>query len=140
MPYTIIIDNDLGCCFTRWTGGGPELLDEVPAFYRELTARTDLAPGLNWFHDVRDSDLNVSTEATKLLVSYLGKGSTRPGEKRRIVFLAASDLNFGMIRMFGLLSELPGVDINVTHERTRAMEWLGLPADFDDPFEDDRRP
>jgi hypothetical protein len=48
----------------------------------------------------------------------------------RWAVLVASDLGYGMARMWGLLTESSGVEIHPFRSAGEAVEWLGLAADY----------
>ena len=135
MAYSLMFDDALGCCFAKWSSDCAGLLTDVRAFYREVSEHPKLRPDLKWLHDVREADFDVTTEEVRSLVSLLGEAGSRPGPERRLAYLVSSDLNFGMVRMFEVLSEQSGVQIHVFRELVQAKAWLGLPATPDDPFD-----
>ena len=135
MPYSLKFDDALGCCFTKWSVGGAELLADVRAFYREVGEHPRLRSARIWFHDVREVDLKVPTDEVRALTSLLGTGGAHQGQERRLAFLVSSSINFGIVRIFQALGDRPGIKVHVTQELVEAKKWLGLPATTDDPFD-----
>ena len=58
MPYSLTIDETLGCAFIKWTGIFS--LDEAQAFYRDQANQAGFRRCLKRFHDVREVDFAVT--------------------------------------------------------------------------------
>ena len=81
-------------------------------------------PGLKILTDICDADLK---EANYDSVSFLEKKLDEFLDKYLPVkkaIVAESDLEFGIARMYGLMSEKDGFEVNVFRKKSEALEWL----------------
>ena len=133
MPYILKSDDALGCIFIRWSGTFS--YEEGAAHYREIAGYESFQQGSHLFHDIRLVDVNVpAVEVRKVATAASPK--VDPNIVRKVAILTSSRLGFGMMRMLASMRERPGLALNVFRDLEEANAWLGLPADFGDPFED----
>lgn len=132
MPYSLEIDESLGCIFARWHGR--LTARDITAFYGDVEAHPDFRPGLKRFHDLRQADLDLD-QAELRSVAEVGKlGDERHGQ-RQVAFLVGSETSFGVARMLMSMREPCNLNQNVFREFERATAWLKLPAELDDPLD-----
>ncbi len=129
--YEIIrVDPEVTCYFVRWS--------EIPTeqtyrrFLEDLKAHPDIVAGYHSMNDMRSVDMNVTSGTLRGLVETRTQVSGI-GEGRRAL-LVASDLGFGMMRMYAMLTEkIPG-QFRAFRNAREAASWLGLPEDYPLPF------
>lgn len=133
MAHIIRSDDALGCIFVKWRGAFS--YEEGAAYCREIQRHPAYHRAARLLHDARCLDAAVSADEVRNL-AFSGHEDAGAGDVRRIALLASSDLTFGMMRMFAAMRERPGLALHVFRDLRKAAEWLGLPADFGDPFAD----
>ena len=133
MPHLMIVADEHECLFVKWSGA---LSLEGRRDYAEaLEALTPAEAAYRRFHDVRDAVLDVPTEDVAAAARYPGKASEAPVVRVPSAILVASELGYGMMRMFETLYAVPGLDIKVFRDLDEAKQWLGLEIPGD-PFAD----
>lgn len=99
--------------------------EELITAYRELLAKPDYEPTANDLVDLRGVErLDVSSEALQHLIS-LYSPVDQLGHHTRLAIIAASDVTFGMSRMYEMLrgDEAPE-EIHVFRSYDDAVLWL----------------
>jgi hypothetical protein len=133
MPYALQIDEDHRCVFIKWRGVFS--VAEIQAFRNETAGNTSFRRCSRRFHDLRDVDLNVPTSEVQRIANV-----ATPPDARQIAYigaiLVASDVDFGIMRMFVTLYKSPIRVLNVFRVHDEAKAWLGLPQDHPDIFRD----
>ena len=91
------------------------------------TKDPEFQPGMNVVADLTTADLDLRTEEARRLAIAT---STAPTMKYgRVAVVASGTLQFGIARMFGMLSENFDIfaEYNVFSDFLKARTWLGLP-------------
>jgi hypothetical protein len=126
MPADFFIDPKLGMVYSKATGifGHIEALDHMT----RLKRHPDFRPEFNQLFDFRPitkvelSNADVKDFASRTIFSADSKRA----------FVVASDLQFGLSRMFGTYREIAGEQgIMIFREMTEALSWLSLSAEPD---------
>ncbi len=95
------------------------------------TKDPEFQPGMSVVSDLTTADLDLKhVEARKLAIAT----STVPTMKYgRVAVVAPGTLQFGLARMFGMLSENSDIfaEYNVFSDFSKARTWLGLPKDVE---------
>src|SRR5688572_19219801 len=101
--------------------------DDIHRHYDRLRADPDFSPEYRQLADLRDVE---RVEADSASVQREARRRTfSPSAKRAFVVQEAHV--YGMIRMFGTISETSGSSIEIFSTLREALESLDLPADFD---------
>ena len=127
MPHKISFDETVGCYFVEWTG----TIDvaEIGTYYKELSNQPWLRPNMKALHDFRKAVLNLSHDDIYNTVNYYRETLSSIGDSRRSI-LVASDVTFGLSRIFAALADhLPG-DFLVSQDVENSKNWLSLPLDY----------
>ena len=133
MPFSLKIDENLDCAFVKWSGGFSH--DDSRIFHRETADNARYRQCSKRLHDVRHVNFDVPTsEVDSAARTWAPEGAQQIECKSAI--LASSSLSFGVMRMFSAMYERPGMTLNVIRDLEEAKEWLGIPADIGDPFEE----
>ena len=126
MPADFIIDKQHAVVVSRGTGifTYAEFLDHMAG----LRADPRFRPEFNQLVDCRAITL---LDFTSEQVKDLAKRSIFSGRSRR-AFVASSDLQFGLSRMFATYRKISGaLEFEVFRDMREALAWLNLPPDFD---------
>ncbi|MEO8353280.1 MAG: hypothetical protein ABI680_16245 [Chthoniobacteraceae bacterium] len=126
MPADFHIDTERGIVFTKVTGvfGTAEVLDHMD----RLTKHPGFRPEFNQLIDFREiSRVVLSNEE----IRGLARRTIFSSHSHR-AYVVASDLQYGLCRMFATYRELSGEDgIQIFREMSEALEWLSIPAEPD---------
>lgn len=121
MPITHHIDLEAGIIFVERSGTIASQ-DEQQALKRRL-ADPAYRPGLGLLVDCTGMDPADSTE----VVRYLADQTARMAATLRcgpLAVLVATDIQYGMARMYQLMTEPQHPDTLVFRDREQALEWL----------------
>ena|ERR1039458_104088 len=126
MPVDFLIDTKFGLIYIKATGvfNRADALD----YRARLLRHPDFRPELNLLANF--------CEVTKMALSNadvkdLTRFTVLSAESKR-VFVVASDLQFGLSRMFGTYREIVGDQaLMVFRTMAEALSWLSLPAEPD---------
>ena len=92
------------------------LFDEMKQF--------QITPGLKIFTDITDADLkDANYNSISTLEKKLDEFLDKYLPIRKAIFVD-SNLEFGIARMYEMLSEKEGFDVRVFRSKTKALEWL----------------
>ena len=96
----------------------------VNDFVRFLSATGNM-PGY-WSHDKYLWDMRHVTEfpSTSEIRIYANVARSEPTLSGRIAIVVDQDVHFGLVRMFEMLSEQPGVERRVFRDYDQAQTWL----------------
>jgi hypothetical protein len=126
MPADFYIDAPKGMVYSKATGvfSRVEALDHGGRLLRH----PDFRPEFNQLYDFRDiTKMVLSAEEVRSLSSY-----TVFSAHSKRAFVVASDLQFGLSRMFKAYREMGGEhEIMIFREMTKALSWLSLSAEPD---------
>ncbi len=124
MPADFFIDTKLGMVYSKATGlfSRVEVLDHMT----RLVCHPDFRPEFNQLLDFREiTKLELSNAEVK---EFASRTIFSAHSKR--AFVVASDLQFGLSRMFKTYREIEGEQgIMVFREMPEALSWLSLPAE-----------
>lgn len=118
------VDHELACIACRW---GPTLgYQDASAYYRRFAQLPEYRTCIRLIHDFRNTVLTHRRD--EILAE-----ARRPRVPRdidtpiRVVFLASSDLTFGLSRTIASLRETETVLFRVFRSYDEAAGWLNLP-------------
>ncbi len=132
------IDEEHGCAFLRY-----RTASEVHDTLLRLTVDPSLVPSRHRIHDLRGIRRQVGTEevldlARSAVTLWRDAREIREG---RVALLVLDDLAFGLARMFESYADsmveglgVPSPKLKIVRSFPGAAEWIGLPADYRDPF------
>ncbi|HXA14507.1 MAG TPA: hypothetical protein VNW23_05215 [Opitutaceae bacterium] len=123
MPADFHIDTQHGVVYAKATGVFSHA--EVLAYRARLLSHPDFRPGLNELADYREVAKMALSSAE---VEELARDTIYSAHSKR-AFVVASDLQFGLSRMFGAYRKIAGdQEIMVFRTMAEALSWLPLPA------------
>jgi hypothetical protein len=125
------IDSDLGCIFVKRAGRYAH--DEWMNVTREINSDTRVQRGMNSIYDLREAEGSPTTEQIRQRVQQFNELDSALGP-RKVAIVAPGPGDFGMSRMYGILRGDSVATIEVFKIFQEAKDWIGLPADFEDPF------
>ena len=129
--YTI--DREHGCIFEKWSG--VVTAHDIIAFNRKLAQDPDYRLGLNRLVDMRGARLEaLSNEIDEMATEAIEKRDASEGHRKGAI-LVGDDLEYGLVRMLGAMSDLTRSEVRPFRRIDEALAWLGLPETLDDPFE-----
>ncbi|MDA1099942.1 MAG: hypothetical protein O2967_13255 [Proteobacteria bacterium] len=99
------------------------------AFHEEFLAHPAFRANLDRLYDFRAAELDFQSDEIRTIYQIL-QGNDAVHGYRKVVFLVAEDIQFGMLRMFSSIADPLHADFAVMRDRTEANIWLGLPSDF----------
>ncbi len=132
MAHIIKFEPKLGCVFVRFSG--LVALRELEMARAELEAMPGFRPGLDRLWDQRDCRIELSTEEVRWLADAWRAAEAVHG-RRRVAYLVEDPVAWGLNRMFEALRDSTAASFGLFRSFPEARDWLGLPADFADPFE-----
>jgi hypothetical protein len=103
--------------------------DHARAFLAAVLVHPDYEPGFNFLGDRREVMQEPDSSYVRAVSLEVLARQAVLGPCRWAV-LVASDVSYGMARMWGLLTQSSGVDIRPFRTQDEAMRWLGLPTDY----------
>lgn len=106
--------------------------DHARAFFAEVLIHPDYEPGFNFLGDRREITQEPDSAYVRIVSLEVLARQAVLGPCRWAV-LVASDVSYGMARMWGLLTQSSGVAIKPFRTMNAAAEWLGLPARYSPP-------
>jgi hypothetical protein len=126
MPADFYIDRDQRMVFSKGLGvcGYADMAGHMEGLLQE----PDFDPEFNQLLDAREI---TKLELTHAEIRELAKRTIFSPLSRRAI-VVASDVHFGLGRMFGTYREIKGeTGIQVFREMAQALKWLALPAPGD---------
>ena len=99
------------------------------ARYQDLMERilndSRFVPSMHMFWDFTESTLiDLSNDDFASIKSYIQKNVKRRGSGYRAVFLVSKEVDFGLSRMYQMISEDLPVEFEVFKNREEAMDWI----------------
>jgi hypothetical protein len=107
--------------------------DQARAFIAGILVHPDYEPGFNFLGDRREVEWEPDS-AHVVAVALEVEARKAWLAPCRWAVLVSSDVGYGMARMWGLLTIGTGVSIRPFRMVEKAVEWLGLPADYSPPL------
>lgn len=121
MPISYHIDPALGVAFKRVTGRlTPE---ELLAHLHDFTADSAFRPGLHAFVDCRETDVGSSSDDVRRMASDVRANGRELGTGRCAI-LVASDVQFGMVRVFEAFVGDTSMEFRTFRAVDEARQWL----------------
>jgi hypothetical protein len=103
------------------TGSGPLGLDEAKAGARIVWNNPEwIGKPLVW--DFRDAELTVSAAEVRELAKFILASQPAPPPPK-VAFVTARHVDFGMVRMYGVLREHAATEVQVFREYEAALTW-----------------
>jgi len=112
-----------------YTVEGVTTADQARAFLAAVLTHPDYEPGFDFLGDRREVDEEPDTAYVRVVSFEVMSRKASLGPCRWAV-LVSSELGYGMVRMWGLMTEASGVEIAPFRHVADALEWLGLPATY----------
>ena len=124
MPADFIIDTDLGVVFS--CGSGALSYADTVGHMNRLTSDARFRPDFRQIMDFREA---TPVQITSAEILELAEREVF-GPCSRRAFVVASDLQFGLCRMFGLHREARGEPtIRIFRDMPEAIAWIEVPAE-----------
>jgi hypothetical protein len=83
-------------------------------------------PAMHMFWDFLDSTLvEFTSDDFEKIRSYIQQNRARRGSGYRAVFLVSKDVDYGLSRMYQIISEELPVQFEVFRDREAALAWIG---------------
>ncbi len=123
MPIEITVNKDEGYFQSRWHGevSNSEILDS----YRSFLNSGEWYRGLNEFADFSDADLKqVSCTAFQQLCDLLKSHLLKHQTSMICVSYAPTDVQYGMLRLYGSICELSPEVSQVFRDKQEALAWM----------------
>ena len=128
--YTIDLEH--GCIFLKWSGVVTAY--DMIAFQQKLAQDPDYRFGLNRLIDLRGAEIEApSGEIDEMARENIEKHDASEGH-RKGAMLVGSELQYGLVRMYGMLSDHTNTEVRPFRRLDEAVAWLGLPETLGDPF------
>ena len=120
MPVDYQIDKQNAVVLT--TARGVLTADDIMAFRRRLDANPDFSPDMKQLIELLGiTEVNV----TKSEWCALAKTDPfMPGALRALV--GDQDITYGILRMYEMMTDRPGISVHVFRDMEAAREWLGI--------------
>jgi hypothetical protein len=103
--------------------------DHARAFFAAVLTHPDYESGFNFLGDRRETEEEPDSAYIHAVTLEVLSRRAVLGPCRWAV-LVASDVSYGMARMWGLLTASSGVEIKPFRTMSEAAQWLGLPAEY----------
>lgn len=109
----------------------PELLEASKQATEMLSAHPDHRPGMDCLADISRAEPQIDFDGARTAIA--GVQDAPILKANRLALLASGSLQYGSARMYQSLSEGTGnfKEMKIFKEWSEAMEWLGLPDDFE---------
>ena len=122
MKYKFFIDKEINVSFAKFEG---EITSNILGEYiRESYNDPDWQKNQNSLCDLREADLLLSSdEMNEIVRSY-----AQDDQANKLAMIVSRDLEFGMSRMFEILTEDKGIwkEYKIFRNITEAKQWLGI--------------
>lgn len=129
MAHTIRFNRDLGVIVLR----AKQSMDvhEIEQSFDELVNIPGFKEGLSLIFDFMGSTTPLTSADLRRLAIYAQRTDARWGNTKWL-FLASTDVTFGLSRMFMALTAKHRVETHVFRTLIEADDWLGLGVDIDE--------
>ena len=125
MPIQYTVDKKDRVVYLTAEGRGTHRDFEV--LIDQLAEDTEFEPGMRMLGDYSKLEFNIPADEVDDLAQQMTKlGPAFTG--CRLALISAGDLEYGLMRMFTLLSSEAEFETRVFRQIANAREWLGLPA------------
>ena len=120
MPVDYRIDKENDVVFT--TARGVLTADDITAFRRRLNANSDFSPDMKQVIELLGvTEVNVTKSEWRALAKT---DPFEPGALRALV--GDQDITYGILRMYEMMTDRPGISVHVFRGIDEAREWLGI--------------
>ena len=120
MPVDYRIDKQNAVVLT--TARGVLTVDDIMAFRRRLDANPDFSPDMKQLIQLLGvTEVNVTKSEWRTLAKT---DPFMPGALRALV--GDQDITFGILRMYEMMTDRPGISVHVFRDMEAAREWLGI--------------
>ena len=123
MPHSIRLNEQLGVIVLRFRGDVD--FSEIRKIFDTLVQIPSFKEGLALVADFRNSTSPLTGAEIATLADYAKRTDARWGATKW-AFIAASDMTFGLSRMFSALTSDYQVTTHVFRDAHQADDWLGL--------------
>ncbi len=124
MSLTIDLESTEGICIAIVHGSLS--LDELKESAATMWGVVE-GPNVRILWDLRDAKLDLDSAEVSDLANTMKRlaASAQP----RVAFVVSQDLEFGLVRMYGVFREEDGVRTSVFRDKERAIAWLAGESD-----------
>jgi hypothetical protein len=125
------IDETINCIFAKRA----DEYNHKEWLYLIDTIKRDprLRPGMNRIYQYAENSTSPTKEQIRDYVNIFQKADNELGQ-RKVAFIAPKPLIFGMTRMYELMRNNSVATFHVCETFEQAKKWVGLPAEFENPF------
>jgi hypothetical protein len=121
MPIIIELNKEEGIVYT--TIDGRVSTDEIIDGLKKVLDHPDFRPGLRGIVDIRPSELDTHAGDVRRIADLLIEYRDRIGWSRSAV-VVATDLAFGMTKMFQAFNEASSIEVEIFQDIEEARQWL----------------
>ncbi len=132
MPHKIAFDESVDCFFVEWVGTVDA--DEWQAWFEEMAGLPWFRLGLNGFHDLRQAQIRLGRSKSWMVADILQKTKSM-FVAGRVAHLVADQRNYALLQSYFSAASTPERPRKVFTSYEDAKAWLGLPADYEGPFD-----
>ncbi len=125
MPIHYTIDKKNRAVYL--TAAGRAVHDDFADVIDRLAEDEDFKPGMGLLCDYSKLEFNIPADEVEALSVRMRKLS-HVFSGCRVALISAGDLEYGLMRMFSLISSEAQFETRVFRQIENAREWLGLPA------------
>ena len=120
MPVDYRIDKENAVVFT--TARGVLTADDIIASRRRLDANPDFSPDMKQVIELLGvTEVNVTKNEWRALAKT---DPFEPGAQRALV--GDRDITYGILRMYEMMTDRPGINVHVFRGMDEARVWLGI--------------
>ena len=123
MPIQYTIDRDLG--LVRETAWGTATREDFEDLIQRLVADPEFHPGMSVLCDFESLEFDLPTEDIEAIYVLMERHAEAFGDSRFAV-VTSGDLEFGLTRMFGMISSGAAFETQVFRSLVEAGLWLGI--------------
>jgi hypothetical protein len=99
--------------------------DAYVALINSIMDDAQFRPSMNMFWDFRNGTLEeFSSSEIKSIKLFIEKNQEKRGDHYRVAFLVNNALDFGLSRMYQILSESLPVTFEVFYDEQEARDWI----------------
>ncbi len=115
--------------------------DQFLTFYKSLFGGDQLDKSMNLLIDLRQTDSSPrSSEVLRRFAEFVQVQFTDPAVSPKVAVVAPKDISFGLARMYEAFAKSVPWDFVVFRDMDAALEWLRVPGDLMNNFDQDALP
>ncbi len=104
---------------------GPFDMDQYYAIMESIMNDKLFKPAMNMFWDFRESTLsNLNSQDIHNIRAYVERVRKRRGKNYRVVFLVSKAIDYGLSRMYQIISEDLPVKFEIFYDEEEAFKWI----------------